>query len=70
MPRSPEERSDANAELARIRETLVRLRSAPDRDEAAVVALELRAADLRRRLDAAERGLGPLREDGFYGSGL
>jgi predicted nucleic acid-binding Zn-ribbon protein len=70
MPLSPEERSDTQAELTRVRETLARLRAAPDRDESHVVALELRAAELRRRIEAAERGLGPLREDGFYGSGL
>lgn len=42
MPRSPGERSDTQAELARIRETLARLRAAPDRDEARIGALEMR----------------------------
>ena len=70
MPLSLEERSDARAELTRIGETLARLYAAPDRDEAHVLVLELRAMELRRRLEGAERGLGPIREDGFYGSGL
>ena len=70
MQRSPEERADARAELARIGETLARLYAAPDHDEAHVVVLELRAMELRRRLEGVERGLGPIREDGFYGSGL
>jgi hypothetical protein len=40
------------------------------RAELGRVALEGRAEELRRQLEPAERGLGPLGKDGFYGSGL
>ena len=59
------------AELAAVNEQLARLLASQDRDEARIVALDLRARELRRRLDKElGSGLGPLREDGYYGSGL
>ena len=65
-PESP----DTRAELAVVNEQLARLLASQDRDEARIVALDLRARELRRRLDKElGAGLGPLREDGFYGSG-
>lgn len=71
MRRSPEELWEAHAELARVAEALAQLLTSPNRDEARVVALDLSARELRRRIDtAAGRGLGLRREDGFYGSGL
>jgi capsule polysaccharide export protein KpsE/RkpR len=62
---------DTRAELAAVNAQLARLLSSPDRDEARIVALDLRARALRRRLDVEQGvGLGPAREDGFYGSGF
>jgi len=71
MRRNSEELSEAHAELARIGETLAQLFASPTGDEARIVALDLRARELRRRIDSdhAGRGLGPCRNDGFYGSG-
>lgn len=61
---------DTRAELAAVNERLAALRAAPDRDKAGLVALELRARELRLRLQRElDAGLGPLREDGYYGSG-
>jgi hypothetical protein len=62
---------DTRAELAAVNEQLLGLLASPDRDEARLVALDLRAKELRRRLDR-ELGvctLGRVREDGYYGSG-
>lgn len=71
MPSSPnEELSDARAELDSVCAALAALLASPVRDPVRVAALNQRARELRRRIDAAEHGLGPLREDGFYGSGL
>ena len=64
------ESPNTRAELAAVDEQLARLLASQDRDEARIVALDLRARELRRRLDKEDAGLGPLREDGFYGSGL
>jgi hypothetical protein len=59
------------AELAAVNAQLAGLLASPDRDEARMVILDLRARELRRRLDKElGAGLGPLGEDGFYGSGL
>jgi len=62
---------DARAELAAVNEQLAGLLASQDRrDEARYVALDLRARELRRRLDTElGEGLGTRREDGFYGSG-
>jgi hypothetical protein len=61
---------DTRAALAAVSEQLAELLTAPDRDEARLVALDLRARELRRRMDREfGPGLGRRREDGFYGSG-
>ena len=61
---------DTRAELAAANEQLAGLLASPDRDEVRIVALDLRARELRRRLDRESgEGLGPRGEDGFYGSG-
>jgi hypothetical protein len=58
------------AELAAVHEQLAQLLASQDRDEARIVALDLRARELRRRLDKElGAGLGRVREDGYYGSG-
>lgn len=58
------------AELAAASEQLAALLASHDPDEARLVALDLRARELRRRLNRElGSGLGPLRKDGFYGSG-
>jgi hypothetical protein len=65
------ESPNTRAELAAVDEQLARLLASHDRDEARLVALDLQARELRRRLDR-ELGvsvLGRRREDGFYGSG-
>lgn len=65
------ESPDTRAELAAVNEQLARLLASQDRDEARIVALDLRARELRRRLDKElGAGLGTRRADGFYGSGL
>jgi len=62
---------DTRAALAAVNAQLAGLLASPNRDEARIVALDLRARELRRRLDKElGAGLGPLREDGYYGSGL
>jgi hypothetical protein len=62
---------DTRAKLAAVDEQLAKLIASQDRDEARLVALDLRARELRRRLDR-ELGacaLGRVQEDGYYGSG-
>ena len=64
------EYADIRAELAAVDEQLAGLLASQHRDEARLVALDLRARELRRRLDKeVGTGLGRRREDGFYGSG-
>jgi hypothetical protein len=61
---------DTRTELTAVNEQLATLLAAPDSNEARIVALDLRARELRRRLHTGPgAGLGRRREDGFYGSG-
>jgi hypothetical protein len=68
MKRSPEDLSDVQVKFADVREQLAVVLASPERDEARVLALDLRARELRRRIDGG-RGLGEIGRDGFYGSG-
>ena len=62
---------DPRAELAAVDEQLAALAASPNCGEARLVALDLRARELRRRLDRElGAGLGSRGEDGFYGSGF